>query len=152
MGIFKYNMLFLERYKQFKKDVQLGIGSVKLAWLLLEALEQKRNLMSEGSYVRRIDVMLKRQEIQFTSNFPLDESEEPIAFQYANLSDISNKGAVFLVIKEDWVNQAFREDQRDENLNVLYDWLKATLEVVDWLREEGEIILTASEIREWCQR
>jgi len=81
-------------------------GSAKLALLAMNALDSKKDVMSEATFVRRIEVMLRNREIQFVANFPLDEPDKPIDVRYAYIPGFGEQGrAIFLVISKDWVGE-----------------------------------------------
>lgn len=129
------------------------VGSAKLALLALEALAAKRGIMSEGSYVPRIDTMLERKEIQFVSRLPKDEPSKPIDVRYGRIPRLGDKKtAIFLVIKGEWVDEKTSPRNREQGLEEMYAWLKALLEVTDYLRSQGEEIITGPEIKKAFNR
>jgi len=135
------------KLREFFDEAGCHIESAKLALLAIDALDSKREVMSEASFVRRIEAMIRNKEIQFTAKFPLDEPDEPIDVRYARIPGFGEKGrAIYLVIKKGWIDEKTSSENREQGLEEMYDWLKALLGATDYLRSQGEVIITGPEI------
>ena len=147
-------MSWIEGFRRRRKEFQRELGSFALASLVAELLTSKKRIQAEKVFAQRIQVAVKKEEIQFTSNFPSDEPEEPIAIRFAQFGHFEDRGyAIFLVVKEEWIENVLKSKGKDrsENLEFLYENLKTTLQAIDELRAKDNHVLSKVECEEIVQ-
>lgn len=123
--------------------------SAALALLVKESLMPRKKILAEKVFAERIEVAVRREEIQFRAGFPHDEPEELIAIRGAKFKGFEERGyALFLVVKDEWIEDTLKSKDRSERLESLYENLKMILQVIDGLRAKGDDVLTRAECKE----
>lgn len=148
-------MSLIEGWRRRHEEFQRELGSLTFAFLIAESLKSKKKIQAEKVFAQRIQVAIKKEEIQFTSNFPSNEPEGPIAIRFAQFKDFEDRGyAIFLVVKEEWIKNALESKRKDrtENLEFLYENLKTTLQAIDELRAKDNHVLSKAECEEIVQK
>lgn len=133
--------LMIEAVRAKVEAVKKELDTATLALLMVEVLKKKKKDPKETVFVQKIEETLIRREIQFFSDFPIDEPVEPVAWRAGKINQHGH--VVCLVVRPEWVSSASRDNEGGE---LLYRELKTATRLIEGLKRRKDKVLNRQEI------